>query len=159
MFLIVGLGNPGKQYENTRHNVGFDAIDCLVDEYRIPSSGKQHKAMFGKGIIEGQKVILAKPMTYMNLSGEAVRALVDYYKIDPETELLVIFDDISLEPSVGTCNGLAWTSVGGELLKVEVLAFKGKGNLTLTGQLGDVIKESAQAGYTYIRSRAKALGL
>ena len=115
MFLIVGLGNPGKQYENTRHNVGFDAIDCLVDEYRIPSSGKQHKAMFGKGIIEGQKVILAKPMTYMNLSGEAVRALVDYYKIDPETELLVIFDDISLAPgnirirkkgSAGGHNGL-----------------------------------------------------
>lgn len=98
MFIIAGLGNPGKQYENTRHNVGFDAIDFLVDEYRIPSSGKQHKAMYGKGIIEGQKVILAKPMTYMNLSGEAVRALVDYYKVDPETELLVIFDDISLEP-------------------------------------------------------------
>ena len=96
MFLIVGLGNPGKQYENTRHNVGFDAIDVLVDEYRIPSSGKQHKAMYGKGVIEGQKVILAKPLTYMNLSGEAVRAMVDYYKIDPETELLVIFDDISL---------------------------------------------------------------
>lgn len=98
MFLIVGLGNPGKQYENTRHNVGFDAIDVLVDEYRIPSSGKQHKAMYGKGVIEGQKVILAKPLTYMNLSGKAVRAMVDYYKIDPETELLVIFDDISLAP-------------------------------------------------------------
>lgn len=98
MFIIAGLGNPGKQYENTRHNVGFDAIDVLVDEYRIPSSGKQHKAMYGKGVIEGQKVILAKPMTYMNLSGEAVRAMVDYYKIDPETELLVIFDDISLAP-------------------------------------------------------------
>ena len=98
MFLIVGLGNPGKQYENTRHNVGFDAIDVLVDEYRIPSSGKQHKAMYGKGVIEGQKVILAKPLTYMNLSGEAVRVMVDYYKIDPETELLVIFDDISLAP-------------------------------------------------------------
>lgn len=98
MFLIVGLGNPGKQYENTRHNVGFDAIDVLVDEYRIPSSGKQHKAMYGKGVIEGQKVILAKPLTYMNLSGEAVRAMVDYYKIDPETELLVVFDDISLAP-------------------------------------------------------------
>lgn len=98
MFIIVGLGNPGKQYENTRHNVGFDAIDFLVDEYNIPSSGKQNKAMYGKGMIEGQKVILAKPMTYMNLSGEAVRGLVDYYKVDPETELLVIFDDISLAP-------------------------------------------------------------
>lgn len=98
MFIIVGLGNPGKQYENTRHNVGFDAIDTLVDEYRIPSSGTQHKAMCGKGVIDGQKVLLAKPLTYMNLSGESVRALVDYYKVDPETELLVIFDDISLEP-------------------------------------------------------------
>ena len=64
-----------------------------------------------------------------------------------------------LKSSVGVANGLAWTSVGGELLKVEVLAFKGKGNLTLTGQLGDVMKESAQAGYTYIRSRAEALGI
>lgn len=98
MFIIVGLGNPGKKYENTRHNVGFDAVDELADHYGIPSAGVSHKAMYGKGIIEGQKVILAKPLTYMNLSGESVRALVDYYKIDPESELLVIYDDISLQP-------------------------------------------------------------
>ena len=98
MFIIAGLGNPGKRYENTRHNVGFDAIDELVDRYRIPGSGVSHKAMVGKGIMEGQKVLLVKPLTYMNLSGEAIRGLVDYYKIDPETELLVIYDDISLEP-------------------------------------------------------------
>lgn len=98
MFIIAGLGNPGKRYENTRHNVGFDAIDELVDRYRIPGSGVSHKAMVGKGIMEGQKVLLAKPLTYMNLSGEAIRGLVDYYKIDPEAELLVIYDDISLEP-------------------------------------------------------------
>lgn len=73
--------------------------------------------------------------------------------------VIYLDDDISLKSSVGVSNGLAWTSVGGELLKVEVLAFKGKGNLTLTGQLGDVMKESAQAGYTYIRSRAEALGI
>lgn len=73
--------------------------------------------------------------------------------------VIYLDDDISLKSSVGVANGLAWTSVGGELLKVEVLAFKGKGNLTLTGQLGDVMKESAQAGYTYIRSRADALGI
>lgn len=73
--------------------------------------------------------------------------------------VIYLDDDISLKSSVGVANGLAWTSVGGELLKVEVLAFKGKGNLTLTGQLGDVMKESAQAGYTYIRSRAEALGI
>lgn len=98
MFIIVGLGNPGKKYENTRHNVGFDAIDCMVEEYRIPFAGTQHKAMYGKGMMGGEKVILAKPLTYMNLSGESVRALVDYYKVDPEQELLVIYDDISLEP-------------------------------------------------------------
>lgn len=98
MYIIVGLGNPTKKYEGTRHNVGFDAIDHLVDEYRIPSAGLAHKAMFGKGMIAGQKVILAKPMTYMNLSGEAVRELVSYYKIDPESELIVLYDDISLAP-------------------------------------------------------------
>lgn len=98
MYLIAGLGNPGRQYENTKHNVGFNAIDYLVEEYRVPQEGIKHKAMYGKGIIAGQKVILAKPLTYMNLSGEAIRALVDYYKIDPETELIVLYDDISLSP-------------------------------------------------------------
>lgn len=98
MYLIVGLGNPGRQYENTKHNVGFDTVDYLIEEYRIPQAGVKHKAMYGKGIIAGQKVLIAKPLTYMNLSGESVRELVDYYKIDPETELIVLYDDISLEP-------------------------------------------------------------
>ena len=98
MFIIVGLGNPGKDYENTRHNVGFDAIDALVDKYNVPESGIQSKAKVGKGVMDGQKVLLAKPLTFMNLSGEAVRGLVDYYKVDPESELLIIYDDISLEP-------------------------------------------------------------
>lgn len=98
MYLIVGLGNPGRQYENTKHNVGFDTVDYLIEEYRIPQAGVKHKAMYGKGIIADQKVLIAKPLTYMNLSGESVRELVDYYKIDPETELIVLYDDISLEP-------------------------------------------------------------
>ena len=98
MYIIVGLGNPTRKYEGTKHNVGFDAIDYLVDEYNIPSSGLGHKAMYGKGMIAGHKVILAKPMTYMNLSGESVRELVNYYKIDPEQELIDVYDDISLEP-------------------------------------------------------------
>ncbi|WP_230398579.1 aminoacyl-tRNA hydrolase [Novisyntrophococcus fermenticellae] len=98
MYIVVGLGNPTRQYEGTRHNVGFDTIDYLVDQYRIPSSGVKHKSMYGKGMIAGQKVILAKPLTYMNLSGEAVAELVQYYKVDPEEELVVIYDDISLEP-------------------------------------------------------------
>ena len=96
MYIIVGLGNPTLQYEDTRHNVGFDVIDALADKYNITVETRKSRAFIGKGIIEGQKVILAKTQTYMNLSGESVRGLVDYYKIDEEQELLVIYDDISL---------------------------------------------------------------
>ena len=98
MFLIVGLGNPTKQYEKTRHNIGFDVMDALADKYNISISENKHKALCGKGMIEGMKVVLAKPQTYMNLSGESVAELINYYKLDPESELIVIFDDISLEP-------------------------------------------------------------
>ena len=98
MYIIAGLGNPGKQYAQTRHNVGFDTIDILADKYNISVDTKKHKALCGKGMIEGQKVVLAKPQTFMNLSGESVRELVDFYKINPEEELIVIYDDISLEP-------------------------------------------------------------
>ena len=97
MLVIVGLGNPDDKYQGTRHNVGFDVIDLLEEKYNIAVDTKKHRAYIGKGIIGGQKVILAKPQTYMNLSGESVRSLVEYYKVDPETELLIIFDDISLD--------------------------------------------------------------
>ena len=96
MFVIVGLGNPTLQYEGTRHNVGFDVIDRLADKYNITVETRKSRALIGKGIIEGKKVILAKPQTYMNLSGESVRSLTDYYKIDEDQELLVIYDDVSL---------------------------------------------------------------
>ncbi len=97
MFIIVGLGNPSKEYEGTRHNVGFEVIDKLAEKYNISVDIKKHHALMGKGMIAGQKVILAKPQTYMNLSGESVRSLLDYYKVDEEEELLVIYDDISLD--------------------------------------------------------------
>ena len=97
MLVIVGLGNPDDKYQGTRHNVGFDVIGLLAEKYNIAVDTKKHRAYIGKGIIGGQKVILAKPQTYMNLSGESVRSLVEYYKVDPETELLIIFDDISLD--------------------------------------------------------------
>ena len=98
MFIIAGLGNPTSQYEGTRHNVGFDVIDVLADKYNISVDGRKCRAYVGKGVIEGQKVLLVKPQTYMNLSGESIRGLVDYYKIDVEQELLIIYDDISLAP-------------------------------------------------------------
>ena len=97
MYIIIGLGNPTAQYEGTRHNVGFDVIDRLGEKYNIAVDTKKHKAYIGKGMIDGQKVILVKPQTYMNLSGESVRELVDYYKVDAEEEVLVIYDDISLD--------------------------------------------------------------
>lgn len=96
MKLIVGLGNPTKEYDGTRHNIGFMAIDALAREYNIAVDTLRHKALIGKGMIEGQKVILAKPVTYMNLSGEAVRAIADYYKILPE-DIVIIFDDTTLD--------------------------------------------------------------
>lgn len=97
MYIIVGLGNPKKEYENTRHNIGFDVIDELAEQENISVLEKKHKAMIGKGVVAGQKCILAKPQTYMNLSGESVRELIDYYKADETAELIVISDDISLD--------------------------------------------------------------
>ena len=98
MYIIVGLGNPERRYDGTRHNIGFSAVTALADIYGISMDMKKHRAVCGKGVIDGQKVILAMPQTYMNLSGESVRELVDYYKIDPEEELIVIYDDINLAP-------------------------------------------------------------
>ena len=98
MFLIAGLGNPDKKYEKTRHNIGFDTVDALAEKYNISITEKKHKALCGSGVIEGVKVILAKPQTYMNLSGESIAEIVNFYKLDPESEMLIIFDDISLAP-------------------------------------------------------------
>ncbi len=111
MFIIAGLGNPTREYEGTRHNVGFDVIDRISEKYNIDVDTKKHRALIGKGIIEGQKVILAKPQTYMNLSGESIRSLLDYYKVDEEHELIVIYDDISL--GVGQLRIRAKGSAGG----------------------------------------------
>lgn len=97
MIIIAGLGNPGKDYEGTRHNAGFMTIDALASKYGIDVCEKKHKAIIGKGAIEGHKVILAKPQTFMNNSGESLRELVDYYKPDIETEVIVIYDDITLD--------------------------------------------------------------
>ncbi|MCD7709634.1 MAG: aminoacyl-tRNA hydrolase [Clostridiales bacterium] len=98
MFIIAGLGNPGREYEGTRHNVGFDAVSAIAERYGIGMDFLKHKAQCGKGVIEGVPVMLLCPLTYMNLSGESVGEAVHYYKADPTTDLLVIFDDISLEP-------------------------------------------------------------
>lgn len=115
MYVIAGLGNPKKEYENTRHNIGFAVIDMLAERHGIRISEARHKGLIGKGFINGEKVILVKPLTYMNLSGECIREVLDYYKVDAKENLIVLHDDISLEPgtvrirkkgSAGGHNGL-----------------------------------------------------
>ena len=97
MYIIAGLGNPGKQYESTRHNVGFCVIDILADRMGVCVEEKKHKALCGRGILEGHKIVLLKPQTFMNLSGESIRGAADYYKVEKEN-IMIIYDDISLEP-------------------------------------------------------------
>lgn len=97
MYIIAGLGNPGGKYDGTRHNVGFSVIDILSDKMNIAMDFEKHKAHCGSGMYKGEKVILAKPLTFMNLSGEAVVSLCNYYKIDIAGQLVVISDDIDLD--------------------------------------------------------------
>lgn len=100
MYIIAGLGNPGLKYNRTRHNVGFDVIDLLVEKYGAKMKDNRAKALAGTCTIDGKKVVLLKPMTYMNASGAAVRAAVSFYKADPTKDLIVISDDVSLPAGV-----------------------------------------------------------
>lgn len=95
MYIIVGLGNPSKEYDKTRHNAGFEVIDVLAEKLNVAVTVKKHKALCAKGMVGEDQVILAKPQTYMNLSGESVRALADFYKV-PCEKIIIIYDDISL---------------------------------------------------------------
>lgn len=114
MFVIAGLGNPGSQYERTRHNVGFDTIEYMAALNKIAPFKIKHKALVAEGQIQGEKVMLVKPQTYMNNSGESLREILEYYKVDP-MKLIVIYDDIDLDVgklrirpqgSAGTHNGM-----------------------------------------------------
>lgn len=114
MFLIVGLGNPGIAYRASRHNAGFCALDELAEKLNIRFCKRAHRALIGEGLYQGEKVLLAKPQTYMNVSGEAVQSILYYYKLPPE-RLLVLYDDIDLpvgalriraNGSAGTHNGM-----------------------------------------------------
>ena len=122
MYLIVGLGNPGREYEHTRHNAGFDAIDVLAGKLGADVKDKKHKGLCGKGMIAGEKVILLKPQTFMNLSGESVRAAADFYKIDAE-HMIVLYDDIDLD--VGKLRVRAKGSAGGHNGIKNIIAHMG----------------------------------
>jgi len=154
MFLIVGLGNPGKEYENTRHNIGFNAIDVISKKYKIELNRIKFKGVYGETFIKGEKVILLKPSTFMNLSGESIRAVMDFYKINKE-DVLVIYDDISLEVgrlrirdkgSAGGHNGIKSiiSHMGTEEFgRIKVGVGQPKGNL-VNYVLGNFAKEEKQ---------------
>jgi PTH1 family peptidyl-tRNA hydrolase len=110
MFLIVGLGNPGREYYNTHHNIGFLCIDYISQRYNITVDKTKHKALIGEGITDGEKVVLVKPQTYMNLSGESIREIASWYKVDTKN-IIIIYDDISL--SVGKMRIREKGSAGG----------------------------------------------
>lgn len=96
MYLVVGLGNIGKEYENTRHNIGFDVVDTIADKYNIQLNRQKFKGTYGEGRVGQEKVVLLKPSTYMNLSGESVREAVNFYKLENK-DIIVIYDDMSIE--------------------------------------------------------------
>lgn len=98
MYMIAGLGNPGPKYDKTRHNIGFDTVDALAEKHHVSWSESKFQALVGSGFMAGEKVLFVKPMTYMNNSGEAIEAIIHFYKLEPASQLLIIYDDISLEP-------------------------------------------------------------
>ena len=114
MYLIVGLGNPEEDYGGTRHNMGFDTLNKIAKQYEIEINKKKFKGLYGKGKIENKDVILLKPQTFMNLSGESIKECIDFYKINLEN-IIVIYDDIDIDKgivklrkkgSAGTHNGM-----------------------------------------------------
>lgn len=123
MKIIAGLGNPTKEYEGTRHNIGFSVIDSLAAQYNIHMNEKKHKAICGRGMIEGEKVLLIKPQTYMNLSGESVAEAVKFYKLNPEEDFIVIYDDIDLD--VGRLRIRTKGSAGGHNGMKNIIAHLG----------------------------------
>ncbi|MEE1085860.1 MAG: aminoacyl-tRNA hydrolase [Schaedlerella sp.] len=165
MYIIAGLGNPSKEYEGTRHNAGFQVIDRIADKYNILVDVKKHRALVGKGMVAGQKVILVKPQTYMNLSGESIRSVLDFYKVDEENELIIIYDDISLEPgqirirakgSAGGHNGIKNIihHLGGQVfprIKVGVGEKPSKMDLAdyVLGHFSKEEKEQMEEGYEH----------
>ncbi|MCR4610153.1 MAG: aminoacyl-tRNA hydrolase [Eubacterium sp.] len=122
MKIIAGLGNPTKQYEGTRHNVGFSVIYRLADKYNIKMNIARHKALIGTGVIAGEKVMLVMPQTYMNLSGEAVGEIMRYYKAEP-SDIIITYDDIDLD--VGKLRIRAKGSAGGHNGMKSIIAHVG----------------------------------
>lgn len=149
MKLIVGLGNPGIEYVGTRHNVGFETIDRMAEACSIELNQHKHKGVTGQGIIAGEKVILAKPMTYMNNSGECVGAIARFYKLAPE-DIIVIYDDINLD--VGQLRIREKGSAGGHNGIKSIIAHLGSENFPRI-RIGVGMKKSGQDLANHVLSK------
>lgn len=130
MYLIVGLGNPEPEYSNTRHNMGFDVINCLAQENKIDITKNKFNSLYGSGTIEGEKVVLVKPQTFMNLSGKAVREFKNFYKLDLK-DIIIVYDDIDIDKA-----------------KVKI---RKKGSAGSHNGMKSVIQELASEDFTRIR--------
>jgi len=153
MYIVIGLGNPTSKYDGTRHNIGFEVIDELADQMGITVENKKHKGLCGIGMIGSNKVLLLKPQTYMNLSGESVRAAVDFYKLKPEDEIIVICDDISL--AVGTIRIRAKGSAGGHNGVKSIIGHLGTDKF-MRVKVGVGDKENGRDLADYVLSRFEA---
>lgn len=145
MYIIAGLGNPGREYENTRHNIGFLCIDAIANQYNISMVEKKHKAILGRGYIGGAKVILVKPQTFMNLSGESIRAVAEYYKAVPEQDLVVIYDDVALD--VGQIRIRKKGSAGGHNGMKSIIQYMGDAFVRIRMGVGEKPKGYDLADY------------
>ncbi|MCR4927878.1 MAG: aminoacyl-tRNA hydrolase [Lachnospiraceae bacterium] len=135
MKIIAGLGNPGDKYVGTRHNIGYDVVDRIALDYKIDIHERKFKGLVGSGYIEGEKVVLVKPLTYMNLSGECIREVTDFYKIDVNEDLLIICDDINLEK--GQLRLREKGSAGGHNGLKSIIAHVGDGFKRIRFGVGD----------------------
>lgn len=168
MKLIVGLGNPGKEYESTRHNIGFDIIDELAKELEITSFREKFQGLVGEGYIKDEKVFLLKPQTFMNLSGNSIGELVKFYKLSPSEDVIVIYDDMDLslgqfkikvKGSAGGHNGIKSTisHIGEEFFRLKCGIGKSKRrDDTVNFVLGRFLKEEMDEVITLIDTAVKA---
>ena len=172
MYIIVGLGNPGMKYIHTRHNAGFLAVELLARKHNIAMRKHAHKALIGEGVIEGKKVVLALPQTYMNDSGMSVVELLNWYKVDAAEELIVLYDDIDLPAeqlrirnrgSAGTHNGMRsilYLTGNDEFIRIRIGIGKPKPGWSLTGHvLGNFDEDERETVYHAFQDAGRAVEL
>ncbi len=168
MKLIVGLGNPGDKYEKTRHNIGFEVIDALAEELEISNFREKFQGLVGEAYVKEDKVLLLKPQTYMNLSGNSIAEVIKFYKIDPVEDLVVVYDDMDLDlgrlkikkkGSAGGHNGIKSiiSHLGGEFIRIKCGIGKAKSREeTVNFVLGKFSKEERELADELVEKACKA---